>query len=130
MILVRQNNLLYLNQHAVAMVDLVLDNLRREAVIGFEARLKLLVLVLHLDCSIPFSLSSSSNSIVIEHREIGFRFLVKAFPLRFPDRVSCLACLPRRKGCYQHSFHKTYEGGRSRVLLLHIQHLEPAPVEL
>ena len=63
------------------MVDLVLDDLRHEAGIGFESRLKLLVLLLHLDCSIPFSLSSSSNTIVvIEHREIGFRFLVKAFP--------------------------------------------------
>ena len=63
------------------MVDLVLNDLRREAGVGLEARLELLVLVLHLDCSIQFSLSPSSNSIIaVEYREIGFRFLVKAFP--------------------------------------------------
>ena len=63
------------------MVDLVLDDLRWKAGVCFEAHVKLLILELHLDRAIPFSLSSSSNTIVvIEHREIGFRFLVKAFP--------------------------------------------------
>ena len=73
--------MLIIYQHPVAIVDLVLDDLRREVGVGLEASLELLVLVLYLDCSIPFSLPSSSNMIVvIEHREIGFRFLVRAFP--------------------------------------------------
>ena len=63
------------------MVDPVLDNLRREAGIGLESCLKLLVLVLHLDRAIPFWLSSSINTIVvIERRETGFQFLGIALP--------------------------------------------------
>ena len=38
-----------LNQHAAAAADFVPDDLRREAGAGVEARLKLLVLILHLD---------------------------------------------------------------------------------
>ena len=59
----------------------MLDDLRREAGIGFESCLKLLVLVLHLDRALPFCLSSNSNTIVvIDRRENGFQFLGKALP--------------------------------------------------
>lgn len=79
-LLVKQNAR-HSNRYDVAVVDLVLDDLRWKAGASFEPCLKLLVLVLHLDCSIQFSLSPSSNSIIaVEYREIGFRFLVKAFP--------------------------------------------------
>ena len=79
-LLVKQNAR-HSNQYDVAVVDLVLDDLRWKAGIGLESCLKLLVLVLHLDRAIPFWLSSSSNTIaVIERRETGFQFLGIALP--------------------------------------------------
>ena len=49
------------NQHTVAVVDLVLDDLRREAGVSFEARFKLLVLVLNLDRVVSFGLSRAGE---------------------------------------------------------------------
>ena len=43
------------------MVDLVLDDLRREAGIGFDSRLKLLVLVLHLDRAVAFGFARAGQ---------------------------------------------------------------------
>lgn len=43
------------------MVDLVLDDLRREAGVGFELRLELLVLVLHLDRAVALGLARAGQ---------------------------------------------------------------------
>ena len=43
------------------MVDLVLDDLRCEAGVGFEPRLELLVLVLHLDRAVALGLARSGQ---------------------------------------------------------------------
>ena len=49
------------NQYSVAMVNLVLDDLRCEAGVGFEPRLELLVLVLHLDRAVALGLARSGQ---------------------------------------------------------------------
>ena len=53
--------LFFSNQNTVAMGDLVLDDLRCEAGVGFEPRLELLVLVLHLDRAVALGLARSGQ---------------------------------------------------------------------
>ncbi len=90
------------NQHTVAVVDLVLDDLRRKAGVGFQARFEALVLVLHLDRAIPLGLSRAGegqaalfglvgtgvfDDLRVEHHGRAAVVVEDDDPLGYPDHV-------------------------------------------